>query len=35
MDNPAEIENALLKGAEKARSVAIEVLGRFKAELGF
>ena len=35
MDDPAEIENALLKGAEKARPVATEVLGRFKAELGF
>ena len=35
MEDPAEIESALLKGADKARPVAQEVLGKFKAELGF
>ncbi|MFT4682124.1 MAG: tryptophanyl-tRNA synthetase [Granulosicoccus sp.] len=35
MDDPAEIENALVNGAERAKPIASEVLGRFKKELGF
>lgn len=35
MANPAEIENALQKGAERARPVAQEVLARLKTEIGF
>ena len=35
MANPAEIEDALQKGAEKARPVAEEVLGRLRSEIGF
>ena len=35
MQDPAEIESALRKGAEKARPVAQQVLGRLKTELGY
>ena len=35
MENPEEIERLLLEGAKKAKPVADEVLGRFKAAIGF
>ena len=35
MQDPAEIESALRKGAEKARPVAQQDLGRLKTELGY
>lgn len=35
MNNPAELEDALLTGAEKARETAIPVLEKVRAKLGF
>lgn len=35
MENPAQIEQELAKGAEKARAIALPVLQRVKTKLGF